>query len=191
MHVEGEIVLHGERLAVECFSVRDRSWSVRPPRVASEANRTDGGKRAAERPAAPPTTPIAGDSYRPVRSPFNLGYVFGTASPKDAFLAYTLLVEGEEAHGDFVNTGYLVRNGVWAHLVRGQRRCWVDADKGWIFRIEVDAVDTLGRELRAVGDQVSNHGTAEGLFHWKWNGAEGWGENQGGIAKSYPRVKRS
>jgi hypothetical protein len=130
------------------------------------------------------------DIARPPRKPFNIGYIFGTASPRDAFLVYTMVIEGEEARGDFTNTGYLVRDGVWAHLVTGERRCLVDPDMGWIWRIEYDGIDSLGRELHAVGEQLSNHGTSTGLFHWKWNGAEGWGENQGGIARSYPRVKR-
>jgi hypothetical protein len=84
-----------------------------------------------------------------------------------------------------------VRDGVWAHLVRGERRCLVDQDKGWIWRIEFEGEDSLGRRIEAVGEQVSNHGTGTGLFLWKWNGVEGWGENQGGIAPAYPRVKRS
>jgi hypothetical protein len=126
-----------------------------------------------------------------VRKPFNIGYIFGTASPQDAFLVYTMVVEGEEERGDFTNSGYLVRDGVWAHLVEGQRRCVVDPEYGWIWRIEYEGIDTLGRRLEVEGEQVSNHGTATGLFHWRWNGVEGWGENQGGIAPSYPRVARA
>ena len=86
--------------------------------------------------------------------------------------------------------GDLVRDGVCAHLVKGERRCLVDPDKGWIWRIEFEGEDTLGRRIEAVGQQHSNHGTSTGLFLWTWNGARGWGENQGGIAPSYPRVKR-
>ncbi len=96
----------------------------------------------------------------------------------------------KQARGDFVNSGYLVRDGVWAHIVSGERRCLVDPDKGWIWRIEFEGRDTLGRTIEAVGEQVSNHGQSTGLFLWTWNGVEGWGENQGGIAPSYPRVKR-
>ncbi len=29
-HVSGEIVLHGEHLAIDCFAVRDRTWGKRP-----------------------------------------------------------------------------------------------------------------------------------------------------------------
>ncbi len=172
MHVTGEIVLHGERIEIDCLSVRDRSWSPRPP-----PNRPR--ERSPGEPARPP---------RPTRPPFTLGYIFGTASPNDAFLAYTMLVEGEDT--EEVKTGYLVRDGKWAHLVSGWRTCLVDRDKGWIFRIEFEGTDTLGRTIHAVGDQVSNHGQGTGLFSWSWDGSEGWGENQGGMSAAYPRVER-
>lgn len=188
MHVTGEIVLNGERMSVDCLSVRDRSWSARPPRGAVAAQRTDGGREAQA--VAPPSPDGPSDVSRPLRKPYNIGYIFGTASARDAFLCYTLCIQGEESRGDFVNSGYLVRDGVWAHIVSGERRCLVDPDKGWIWRIEFEGRDTLGRTIEAVGEQVSNHGQSTGLFLWTWNGVEGWGENQGGIAPSYPRVKR-
>jgi hypothetical protein len=191
MQVTGEIVLNGERIAIDCYSVRDRSWSPRRPRDSAKANDSSGGKRP-QRPTDALAAPGAhSDVSKPLRKPFNIGYIFGTASPRDAFLVYTMVIQGEEDRGDFTNTGYLVRDGVWAHLVSGQRRCLVDPDHGWIWRIEYDGVDALGREVHIEGEQVSNHGTATGLFYWKWDGAEGWGENQGGIAPSYPRVKRA
>jgi hypothetical protein len=188
MQVTGEIVLHGERIAVDCYSVRDRSWSPRRPRDSARANDTSGGRQAPRQAAASAEWL---DVSKPVHKPFNIGYIFGTASARDAFLVYTMIIEGEEERGDFTNTGYLVRDGVWAHLVEGQRRCLVDPDRGWIWRIEYQGVDTLGRRLEVQGEQVSNHATATGLFHWQWNGVEGWGENQGGIAPSYPRVPRT
>ena len=188
MRTTGHIVLHGERIEIDCFSVRDRSWSARPPRGSAAAQRTDGGRDKQR--VAPASLDGPADVSRPLRKPYNIGYIFGTASGQDAFLVYTLCIEGEEARGDFVNTGYLVRDGVWAHIVKGERRCLVDPDKGWIWRIEFEGEDALGRRITALGEQMSNHGTSTGLFHWKWNGVEGWGENQGGIAPSYPRVPR-
>jgi hypothetical protein len=188
MRVTGEIVLNGERLPIDCYSVRDRSWSPRRPRNSAQANDSSRGKEPQRQAAA--GAPWS-DVSKPLRKPFNIGYIFGTASPQDAFLVYTMVIEGEEDRGDFTNTGYLVRDGVWAHLVEGQRGCLVDPEHGWIWRIEYEGVDTLGRRIEVEGEQVSNHGTATGLFHWRWNGVSGWGENQGGIAPSYPRVKRS
>lgn len=188
MRTTGEIVLNGERIAIDCLSVRDRSWSPRPPRQSRESQRTDGGREPQK--IAPPSEDGPSDISRPLRKPYTLGYIFGTASAKEAFLAYTLIIQGEEDRGDFLTTGYLVRDGVWAHLVKGQRRCLVDPDKGWIWRIEFEGEDSLGRRIEAVGEQQSNHGTSTGLFLWTWNGQEGWGENQGGIPPSAPRVPR-
>ena len=175
MHATGELVLNGERLEIDSLAVRDRTWSPRPPA---------GAPRPPPKPGAPKRKPIP---------KFSLGYVLGTASAQDAFLAYSMMYEGTER--DEVVTGYLIRDGIWAHLVSGERRCIVDPEREWIWHIELDAVDTLGRELHAVGDMVSHQGTCgptaggpgNGLFYWKWDGAEGWGENQGGSTDWYPR----
>ena len=189
MHVTGEIVLNGERIAIDCVSFRDRSWSARPPRQAREAQRTDGGKEAQR--IAPPSPEGPTDVSRPIRKPYNLGYIFGAESARNAFLIYTVVIQGEEDRGDFLTAGWVLRDGIAAHLVKGERRCLVDPDNGWIWRIEFEGEDTLGRRTIIVGEQMSNHGTSTGLFLWKWNGVEGWGENQGGIAPSYRRLRRT
>jgi hypothetical protein len=175
MHVTGELVLNGEKLEIDCYAGRDRSWSPRPPK---------GAKRPPPKPGAPKREPIP---------KFQLGYVLATASPQDSFLAYSMMYEGTEK--DEVVTGYLIRDGVWAHLVSGERRCAVEPGREWIWQIELDAVDTLGRELHAAGELLSHEtatgptagGSGNGLFHWRWDGAEGWGENQGGSTLWYPR----
>lgn len=181
MHVTGELVLNGEKIEIDCLSVRDRSWSPRPPFSMST------GDTPKPDPDAPPKP------RRPARS---VGYVFGTASANDAFLAYTSSIEGETV--ERLDTGFLVRDGVWAHLVSGERRCVVDPDREWIWRIELEAVDTLGRSLQATGELISHEGVVgpgkggpgNGLFLWKWNDAEGYGENQGGVTPWYPRRRR-
>jgi hypothetical protein len=177
MHVTGELKLNGERFDIDCLSVRDRSWSPRPPQNLSVEKKSDG-------------EPAVAKPKRPRRS---VGYIFGTASPQDAFLAYTSAIEDEEV--ERLDTGYLVRDGIWAHLVKGERRCVVDPDREWIWRIELEAEDTLGRKLAVTGEMVSHQGAfgpgkggaGNALFFWKWDGAEGWGENQGGITPWYPR----
>lgn len=170
MHVTGEVTLKGERIAIDCYQGRDRSWSPRPPRVAEEANATLGqGRDKPER--------------KPKRPRFIIGYIYAVSSPRDAFLAYTNWNEGETK--DLVTTGYLIRDGVWAHLVKGERRCHVDPQRSWIDGIDCEATDTLGRTLNVSGSLVSHQGArgpGNGLFYWTWDGAEGWGENQGGIA---------
>ena len=47
--------------------------------------------------------------------------------------------------------------------------------------MEIDAVDDAGRHLAVVGEAASRHWRGNGgdtLFHWRWDGAEGWGEDQ-------------
>ena len=58
-------------------------------------------------------------------------------------------------------------------------------------------MDTLGRKLTATGRLVDHRSAkgqprnATGLFCWNWDGAEGWGENQGGIAEIYLQAAAS
>ena len=82
---------------------------------------------------------------------------------------------------DVVTTGYLVRDGRYGLLVDGRRRCEFDPEKGWMRTIWLEAVDEHGRELSAVGQLVSHHGEhgqGSAYFHWEWDGASGYGEDQ-------------
>jgi len=171
MHVTGQIVLDDEVIDIDSLSVRDRSWGPRPgPRPPGSA---PGAKRR-----EPPDPVAAG---RPPFSSFGIGYVFGTASAEEMFLAYTLPCIYDGAPRDDVTTGYLVRDGRYGLLVDGTRRAVLDPETGWMRSITLEATDEHGRELTAVGTLVSHHG-AEGLgtgyFHWEWNGASGYGEDQ-------------
>jgi hypothetical protein len=172
MHVTGQIELHGETIEIDSLSVRDRSWGPRPgPRPPGSGGGT------------PRPEPDGIDKGRPPYSAFGIGYVFATASANEMFLAYTLpcIYDGEAR--DFVTTGYLVREGKYGLLVDGSRRCEFDPEMGWMRRIWLEAVDEHGRDLSAVGELVSHHGEngqGTGYFHWEWNGASGYGEDQSG-----------
>ena len=162
--VRGEIVLHGETIAVDCVAGRDRSWGPRPL----------GPDPRKPRRAYAPTPP------RPRRPDTGIGYSFASALPAESFLVYT---QPHEDGSDDLTAGYLVHEGEYAPLVSGRREVTFDRATRWIDCIEVEAVDELGRELRAEGRLVSRHGPAgapsgTGLFQWTWNGIEGWGEDQ-------------
>jgi hypothetical protein len=168
MHVTGHVVLNGEQLDVDCFAGRDRSWGPRPmgpdPRKPKKAE-------------AAPTPP------RVARAPEGVGYPFAAATPDDSWLVYTRPTIVDGVASDELSTGYLLREGKYAHLVSGRRRTWIDPSTQWITRIEVEATDELGRKLTAEGELVSRHGAAgspsgTGLFRWEWDGLEGWGEDQ-------------
>lgn len=173
MHVTGQVVLGGEVIDVDSLSIRDRSWGPRPgPRKLDDA----GGLARSRR---PPPDPVA--AGRPPFSPFGVGYVFATASAADGFLAYTLPCIHDGAGRDDVTTGYLVRDGEYGLLVEGRRRAELDPEHGWMRRIVLEAIDEHGREVTAIGSLVSHHGASglgTGYFHWVWDGAEGYGEDQ-------------
>ncbi len=152
-HVTGEMVLRGERIAVDCYSVRDRSWGPRPmgrpKRRAAETRREPGG----------------------------IGYSFGVAGPRDVWLAYSL----PRLDGDPLSCGFLLRDGKYAHVVYGNRSIDVDPDTGWPVSIAVEAIDDAGRTLTVSGEAASRHWRGHGgdtLFHWRWDGLDGWGEDQ-------------
>jgi hypothetical protein len=172
MHVTGRIVLLGEAIAIDSLSVRDRSWGPRPPRRRrdSEMGERSGGSRVGKaRPDCPPW------------APFGVGYVFGTQDANEMFLAYTLPGIWDGKARDPVTTGYLVRDGRYGLLVEGSRRSSLDPERGWIDRIWLEATDEHGRTLSAIGKLVSHHGTeglGTGYFHWEWDGANGYGEDQ-------------
>jgi hypothetical protein len=155
-HVTGEMVLEGERIPIDCYSVRDRSWGPRPmgrPRKRrlenAEINTGTGG----------------------------IGYSFATAGPRDAWLVYSVPM----LDADPVVCGFLLRDGEYGHVLRGARDLVVDASTGWPRTIAIDAVDDRGRRLAVHGDAVSRHWKGHGgdtLLRWEWDGLIGWGEDQ-------------
>ena len=169
-HVTGEVVLHGERIPIDCLSVRDRSWGPRPqgrpkrrPPTNTDAEHTGGG----------------------------IGYSFGTASPSDAFLVYSI----PSVHDDPIMCGYLTRDGVYAHILSGSRDVRVDPNTGWPTRMEIHAVDDAGREVHVVGEAVSRHWRGTGgdtLMRWWWEGVEeAWGEDQSYFSKATAAALRA
>jgi hypothetical protein len=151
-HLTGEMALEGERIAIDCYSVRDRSWGPRPAGPSRKAH------------------------------DWGVGYSFGTASPDEAFLVYSIPSAAE----DTVTCGYLIRNGIYAHILDGSRTVVIDADTGFITHMTIDAVDDAGRSLHAIGNAVSRHWQGRGgdtLLHWSWDGAAGWGEDQSRYSK--------
>jgi hypothetical protein len=173
MHVTGAIVLEGEQIPVDCYSVRDRSWGPRPTGPIPPDKKLPRGA-------------LPGREHRPARAnqPHSVGYVFGTQDPHEAFLAFTdpWLRESGEAT-DELDAGYLIRDGEYAPLVAGSRTIALDPDTQFIRTIRLEAMDARGRELTADGEMVAHHGergpSGTALFRWEWTGGcQGWGEDQ-------------
>lgn len=161
--VRGAIVLAGEPIEVDCLSSRDRSWGPRPM-------------------GPDPRKKVDPAAVRPVREPrpqTGVGYVLATGTERDSFLAYTL---PHEDGSDDLTGGYLLRDGVYAPLVTGHRIVQFAPVTRFITTVHLEATDELGRDLIADGKLVSRHGeqgpSGTGLFRWRWDGIEGWGEDQ-------------
>ncbi|MCZ7528547.1 MAG: hypothetical protein M5U14_20540 [Acidimicrobiia bacterium] len=168
-HLTGEMVLHGERIAIDCWSVRDRSWGPRPA-----------GRPRRRRPAdAAAQTGTGG-----------VGYSFATAGPGDAWLTYSV----PTADADPVVCGFLLRDGEYGHILTGERHVVVDAATGWPVTVDIDALDDRGRSLSVHGDAVSRHWKGHGgdtLLCWRWDGREGWGEDQSYFSRTVWEANRS
>ena len=83
--------------------------------------------------------------------------------------------------------GFFTENGERRAIATGERRVERHADNGYITRIELDATDTAGRRLVAVGEPVSRLAMPLPGLHavvwtstvaWTINGVRCWGEDQ-------------
>lgn len=144
----GSLVLDGERIDVDCYSMRDRTWGPHHP--------------GARRP---------GD------------YLWAVASPEAHW--HTITVAGREPGRDVVIGGYLMRDGELGELVKGTRRV-LERRAGAPAQVVLDAQDHLGRSLHAEGDVRTalrwlgwpGRMTFWTLTDWRWDGLQGWGEDQ-------------
>src|ERR1700684_1772769 len=93
--VDGDINLRGEKIAIDCFAMRNRSWGPRP-------------------------------EHRPRAST----YVTGAAAANHGFLAVSC-----PADGDTVAFGFLLRDGVVRHFVKGRRIAERDPMSGVVSRL--------------------------------------------------------
>ena len=83
--------------------------------------------------------------------------------------------------------GFFTQDGKRRAFTDGRRRVERHREHGYVTRIELDAVDTLGRSLHAVGVPVSRMamplpGLAAVVWtstvQWNINGHDCWGEDQ-------------
>jgi hypothetical protein len=165
----GTVVLHGEEIPIDCYSVRDRSWGPRPMGRRKPRNDNPEGGSTAEH-----LTRSRSDAG----SFGGVGYSFCAAGPGEAWLIYA--IPGPEVEP--ISCGFLLRSGEYGHILAGERRVTFDSQTGWPLSIQLEAVDEFDRRLSVRGDAVSRHWRGHGgdsLVHWRWDdGVEGWGEDQ-------------
>jgi hypothetical protein len=100
-------------------------------------------------------------------------YTFGHSGPDEQFLAMTKL-EGNS--GSFISgvfTGYLVRDGIEAPLVDSTRRV-THRREGYPVALEIEAVDSMGRKLEAVGRTVNRFANQATPSQFAWLSMTDW-----------------
>ena len=156
--MRGAATLNGERLDVDCYSLRDRTWGPHRP----------GARRSGD-------------------------YLWAIASSESHWHAITLA--GKQSGADAVMGGYLVRDGELGELVTGTRRV-VERKSGAPARVLLEADDDRGRTLHAEGQVRTalrwlgwpGRLTFWTLTDWRWDGLQGWGEDQEFFAREQVRA---
>ncbi|MFD5810254.1 DUF7065 domain-containing protein [Rhodococcus aetherivorans] len=181
-HLTGELVLEGERIEIDCHSVRDRTWG--PRGGAHLQSRKPEHLRGEYTVRAP-----GGPSWRQIerhRGRGRIQYIFGHAGAETGFLSFVRPQDGDAAGFSPLNVGWLLKDGRFERLdkTRSRMRNYRDPRTGWSAHMEVQLVDVTGRTMDAEGFAVSHmceHGTgANALMRWEFDGKIGWGEDQDG-----------
>ncbi len=156
-HMRGSVTLQGERIEVDCYAMRDRTWGPHRP----------GARRSGD-------------------------YLWAIAGPDAHWHAITMA--SRQSGVDKVIGGYVMRDGEVGELVTGQRRV-VERRSGAPLRVLLDAKDDRGRDLHAEGRVRTalrwlgwpGRLTFWTLTDWRWDGVQGFGEDQEFFAREEVR----
>jgi hypothetical protein len=179
--VTGELTLSGEQVAVDCYSIRDRSWSPRGG-PAPVSRKPAGSGDAATRVRNP-----GGPGWREIereRGRGRIQYIFGHSGPDTGFLAFVRVVDGDAAGWSPLNHGWLLRDGHFELLDKSasSMKNYRDPVTGWTSHMEVALTDVSGRTMNTEGCAVSHicerGGGSTALMRWELDGRIGWGEDQ-------------
>lgn len=179
-HVTGELILDGEPISVDCYSVRDRSWAPRggPPR-AKPAGAAGNGTARVRDPGGPMWRQIERERGRG-----RIQYIFGHAGTETGFLAFVRVQDGDAAGWSPLNHGWLLRDGRFELLDKAASRMknYRDPVTGWSAHMDVRLTDLTGRTMTAEGFSVSHicerGGGSTALMRWEFDDRIGWGEDQ-------------
>ena len=180
-HVIGHLKLKGERIAIDCFSVRDRSWGPRGgPHEASRPPRADTSSRFEREERGPRWRQVERSRGRG-----RIQYIFGTADAKTGFCAFVRPQDGDGSGWSPINSGFLMREGLVSPLVKQQSRMMAFRDPvfGFSRQILVAGADEAGRAFEAEGYAVSNMSfrgapSQNALLRWEFDNKIAWGEDQ-------------
>jgi hypothetical protein len=178
-HIEGVLTLRGEKIRIDCHSVRDRTWGPRGGHyAASRKSYADNASRVAI-PGGPQWRQIERERGRG-----RIQYIFGHAGAGAGFLGFVRVQEGDASGWAPMNVGWLLRDRVFSRLDKTRCRMinFRDPQTGWSEHMQVALADQLGRTMEVEGFAVSRmsesgYGT-NSLMRWEFDGKIGWGEDQ-------------
>jgi hypothetical protein len=180
--LSGELTLNGERIPIQCYSVRDRTWGPRGGHHAqSQKPEYVRGEHAVAHPG--------GSRWREIereRGRGRIQYVFGHTDEHTGFLSFVRPQDGNALGWSPLNVGWLLKNGIFERLdkTKSRMRNYRDPHTGWSAHMELDLTDVTGRSMQAEGMALSymceNAAGANALMRWEYEGKIGWGEDQDG-----------
>lgn len=181
-HVTGTLTLRGEQIAIDCHTVRDRTWGPRGGHH-SQSQKTEHVK------GVYPVKNPGGPKWREVerqRGRGRIQYIFGHTDATTGFLGFVRPQDGEADGWSPMNTGWLLKDGEFQRLdkTRSRMRNYRDPRTGWSAHMEVELTDVTGRTMRAEGFAVSHMSErgsgSNASMRWEYDGLIGWGEDQDG-----------
>lgn len=179
-HVTGTLTLRGERIPIDCFSLRDRTWGPRGGHhSSSQKPEYQRGEYKVLHPGGPKWREVERQRGRG-----RIQYMFGHVDATTGFLGFLRPQDGDAAGWSPVHVGWLLKDSVFVRLdaTRSRMRVYRDPDTGLTAHMEVELVDRDGREMRVEGTAVSriaeSWGGGHSLMRWDFDGAIGWGEDQ-------------
>jgi hypothetical protein len=179
-HITGELVLRGERIPLDCYSVRDRTWGPRggPRKSGAKSN----GRTDLDRVRDP-----HGPRWRQIerqRGRGRIQYIFGHSGPTTGFLAFARPQDGDASGWSPLNHGWLLKDGRFERLDKSASamKNFRDPTTGWSSHMEVRLTDVTGRHMDAEGFTISHicehDAGSTALMRWEFNNEIGWGEDQ-------------
>jgi hypothetical protein len=181
-HITGELVLHGERIPIDCHSVRDRTWGPR-------GGRHSQSRKAEHLRGVHPVRHPGGPGWREIerqRGRGRIEYVFGHTGARTGFLGFVRPQDGDAQGWSPMNVGWLLKDGEFQRLdkARSRMKNFRDPRTGWSAHMLVDLADVTGRTMQAEGFTVSHmceqQAGSNALMRWEYDGQIGWGEDQDG-----------
>ena len=176
------MVLDGERIPIDCYSVRDRTWG---PRTGHHSS----GGDFAEAPTRSRIKNPGGAHWRQIereRGRGRIQYIFGSTEAETGFLGFVRPQDGSADGWSPLNVGWLIKDGEFQRLDKTKSRMknYRDPKTGWSAHMEVELVDLTGRRMEAEGVVMShvcehNAGSSASV-RWEYDGKVGWGEDQDG-----------